>query len=71
MVEVKLSVRNEDIVPVIRRLKLFRAVLADEMIASSDANPKVRAATTSFVIVGDIIGQLTSHKDKYKIKYRG
>lgn len=71
MVEVRLSIRNEDIVPVLRRLKLFRAALADEMIASSDANPKVRAATTTYVVAGEIISQLTSHKDKYKVKYRG
>lgn len=58
MVEVKLTVANEDVQTLLDYVVKQRDALTDDMIAANDSNPKTRRATTVYVMLGPIARQL-------------
>ena len=62
MVEVKITVSNSDVQTLLDYVLKQRDALTDDMIASSDSNPKTRKATTVYVMLGPIARQLKDHQ---------
>jgi hypothetical protein len=64
MVEIKLTIPNENVPALKERVIEFRSLCAEDMQASSDVNPRTRSASKVWHVLTSMLTQIREHEGR-------